>query len=306
MHAPVKIITFSAKNFGGTQEKILATFEQKLEELRSTTMDLLCFPEELLISSGDKNNPNTVENNRRALELAKKYAAELHTNMVVSLTEEAEAYPGRHYNTAYLLNRSGEIIGKCRKRHITPYEITSDFLPGDSVPVFETDIGRIGFATCYDVGWRDDWVKLEENGAQIVVWPSAYHGGNLLNGYAAVHMYYVVTSVWNMESRIIDRMGNTIAEGNRWDPAVTAEIYPQSEIFHTDNNVRLVGELRKTYGDKLYIHVDGELNMIELASRDPSVTVEEIKAKYGMQTYKEYHAAADAANRALLEQYPEK
>ena len=44
---------------------------------------------------------------------------------------------------------------------------SSDFLPGDRVQVFETDIGRIGMLTCFDVGWRDDWRVLKEKGADI-------------------------------------------------------------------------------------------------------------------------------------------
>jgi len=306
MYAPAKIMTCSARNFGSTQEQILASYEKKLKELQNTTMDLLCFPEEFLISAGDKNNPNAVANYRRVLELAKEYAAKLHTNMVVSATEEAEEYPGRHYNTAYLLDRTGNIIGKSRKRHVTPYEISADFLPGDRVQVFETDIGRIGMLTCFDVGWRDDWRVLKEKGADIVVWPSAYHGGNLLNGYAALYSYYVVTSVWNSESRIIDRMGNTIAEGNRWDPFVTAMIYPRSQLFHTDNHVRLIGDLRAEYGDELYINVDGKINMIELAVCDERCSLEEIKAKYGLVTYDEYHAMATRQNNALRAEMPEK
>ena len=114
MYAPAKIMTFSARNFGSTQEEILATFEKKLKELQNTTMDLLCFPEEFLISSADRDNPNAVANYRRVLELSREYAAKLHTNVVVSVMEESEDYPGFHYNTAYLLDRTGAIIGKSR------------------------------------------------------------------------------------------------------------------------------------------------------------------------------------------------
>ena len=50
--------------------------------------------------------------------------------------------------------------------------------PGAVAPtVMETDFGRMGLAICYDIGWPDLWTQLREQGAELVVWPSAYGGG---------------------------------------------------------------------------------------------------------------------------------
>ena len=57
--------------------------------------------------------------------------------------------------------------------------------PGtECATVVETDFGRMGLAICYDIGWPDLWAQLAEQGAELVVWPSAYGGGLPLQAYA--------------------------------------------------------------------------------------------------------------------------
>lgn len=301
-----KIITFSSRGMGRSQEEILISLERKLEEFRAIKADLLCFPEEVLLSAGDGNNPNWERNNLAALELMQRYAAELRTNIVTNLEEPSEEYPGKSYNTSFVINREGEIIGKYRKKWITFRAIGGHGLPGGRVVTADTDIGRIGLMTCFDIGWRGDWQTLSDMGAELVVWPSAYHGGNLLNAYAAVHMYYVVSSVWNAECRIIDPFGNDIAESTIWDPCAIGEVYPGSEIFHFDHHTTLIPQLRREYGERIHLRIDGRGNMFELASRDPELKVSDIKAKFGMSNYREYHAVSTADNIEYLGRYPEK
>lgn len=300
------IYSFSAMGLGRTQEDILVGLETKLKELRGCTPDLVCFPEEVLVTGGDKNNPRWAENNQAALELMQRYAVELHTNIIIGLEEPAPAYPGKRYNTAFVIDRSGTILERYRKRYITFRQLGTESLPGGRVVTVDTDIGRIGLMVCFDVGWRDGWRELAEMGAQIVVWPSAYNGGNLLNAYAAVHMYYVVSSVWNIESRIIDPFGNTIAESTRWDPCVHSEIYPGAPIIHFDHHERKLPELRAEYGERIHLRVEGKGNMFELGINDDTLQIDEICKKHNLMTYQEYHDKSAADNAYWLAQCPEK
>lgn len=54
------------------------------------------------------------------------------------------------YNTTVLIGRDGKIIGKYRKVHLPASEIWR-VTPGKEFSIFETDIGRIGLAVCYDI-----------------------------------------------------------------------------------------------------------------------------------------------------------
>jgi len=300
-----KVISLSVYYPGKTQEEILAAIEERLEEIRGCRPDLVCLPEEPLISGGDKTNPGWAENNRKLLEMCRRFAREVGTNVVVNPEMPSEEYPGKRCNVAYVIDRQGEIIGKYGKRHITFRAIAGDGLPGDRFAVVETDIGRIGLMICFDVGWRDDWKKLADMGAELVVWPSAYHGGDLLNGYAVVHMIHIVTSVWNAPSRVIDPFGHTVAQSAHQDPFVIAEIDVGAPIYHTDRHEPLISQMRKEYGARLSIMLDQNSNTFMLASRDPALTVDEVEKKYGLMTYKAYHEMYTRENDALRAEYPE-
>jgi predicted amidohydrolase len=75
---------------------------------------------------------------------------------------------------------------------VSESEVTG-VIPGNELPVFETDFGPVGILICFDIGWHETWRALAEKGAKMVVWQSAYDGGFLLNAYAALNVYYVVS-----------------------------------------------------------------------------------------------------------------
>lgn len=300
-----RIITFSSRGLGRGQEEILDGLERRLDGISKLRPDLVCFPEEVLLSGGDRNNPRWQENNAKALGLFLSSARELNTNIAVGLEEPSGDYPGKRYNTGYLIDRGGNIIGRYRKRHIT-FRAVGDGLPGERLAVADTDIGRIGLSVCFDIGWRDDWQRLAEMGARLVVWPSAYHGGNLLNAYAAVHCYNIVSSVWNAQSRVIDVFGNTIAESSDWDSLAIAEIDLGAEIFHFDRQENKIAELRAELGDRVSFRIEPRGNMFELSINDPALTMSGIKERFGLMSYRDYHLESEKVNDELRRQYPER
>lgn len=93
-----------------------------------------------------------------------------------------ERGPTQHqlYNTSYLFGPDGKVIGKQDKVVLIDLEkeealnLSSGSI--DELQVFDTPIGRIGIAICLD-GFRDDVIdRLVEQGAQILVQPSANPG----------------------------------------------------------------------------------------------------------------------------------
>ncbi len=86
----------------------------------------------------------------------------------------------RVYNTAYLFGPDGKIIGKQTKVHLIDLEQQAalDLAHGwlDDLQVYDTPAGRIGIAICLDA-FQDDVVSaLAQQGAQILVQPSANPG----------------------------------------------------------------------------------------------------------------------------------
>src|SRR3954470_22240864 len=73
-------------------------------------------------------------------------------NIVFGILEKETNYL---YNTAVFLDRNGSIKGKYRKVQLPLSEASAGVTPGDSVPVFDTDIGRIALLICQDTAFPE-------------------------------------------------------------------------------------------------------------------------------------------------------
>lgn len=83
----------------------------------------------------------------------------------------AEAANGTVYNAAFLTGPDG-FIGSYRKLHLWDKE-TLFFAPGDlGLPVYDTPLGRIGMAICYDGWFPETFRTLADAGADIVCIPT--------------------------------------------------------------------------------------------------------------------------------------
>ena len=94
----------------------------------------------------------------------------------------AELTPeGRHFNTAILVDGSGQIVGKYRKVHLPghaeyepwrPFQHLEKryFEPGDlGFPVFEAFGGRLGMCICNDRRWPETFRVMGLQGVELVM-----------------------------------------------------------------------------------------------------------------------------------------
>lgn len=110
---------------------------------------------------------------------------------------EQDARSGRRFNTAVVIDETGEILGRYRKTHIPAgtneqASFCEDFYyeksDGDLgtwprnistnrfFPVFETRLLRLGIAICYDRHFEGVMSALAENGAELVLSPAVTFG----------------------------------------------------------------------------------------------------------------------------------
>ncbi len=75
------------------------------------------------------------------------------------------------FNSAVLVNRSGEIQYIYRKKHPFPGLDLAETAAGTENRVIETDFGKIGIIVCWDFAFQEDIKKLSKSGAQIIFCP---------------------------------------------------------------------------------------------------------------------------------------
>jgi predicted amidohydrolase len=89
----------------------------------------------------------------------------------------------RVFSSCLVYGPDGELAARYDKLHLFDVDITDAqgryreserFRYGDSVVTFDTPFGRIGIAVCYDLRFPELFRALTEDGAEIIVLPSAF------------------------------------------------------------------------------------------------------------------------------------
>jgi predicted amidohydrolase len=116
------------------------------------------------------------------------------------------------YNTAVLLDRQGDLVGKYHKTH--PYwpEEPLGVTPGSELPVFQAEFGVIGIMICYDSWWPETARLLALKGAELLLFPNAGYEEKILPARAIDNALYVACSSLNSPAVILNTRGENLAE----------------------------------------------------------------------------------------------
>ncbi len=145
-----------------------------------------------------------------AIDAIKKKAKQYNTYFAFSFHEEED---GHYYNSGILINRNGEIVGKCHKCHLTMSEYESGLTPGKEIKVFDTEIGKIGIAICWDIFYPECIREMQKQGVDIIINPTAGYKYERINQRCQESGAYIVTSVAAEfeKSGIFNPLGEMIA-----------------------------------------------------------------------------------------------
>jgi len=211
----------------------------------------------------------------------------------------------RVYNSAVVLDRSGQIAGVYRKH--CPVTTSADYTvmedgvtPGSALPVFDLDFGRVGIQICFDIGFPENWAALAKQGARLVFWPSAYDGGFPLRVYAYLHHVWVVSSTRTGRSRIVDPCGEVLEETADAEPIALRDVSLDHVVAHWDWNMPVARKLKERYGDRVAVRQwdPGSAHFVA-EPVDPSLTAEQMMREVGFEPTELYHERHRRAYRAL-------
>jgi len=103
-----------------------------------------------------------------------RHATDLGVVIVLNLFERDGE---RTYDTSPVIDADGRLLGKTRMVHIPDYPCFHErdyYTPGDlGAPVYDTAVGKIGVAICYDRHYPEYMRALALAGAELVVTPQA-------------------------------------------------------------------------------------------------------------------------------------
>lgn len=163
-------------------------FEKAAREAAAQGADILVFPEMWICPYigelfGKSKEPEGGETYRFMSSLAKELGVYIFGGSIPE--EEGD----RVYNTCFVFDRNGELIGKHRKAHLFDVDIKggitfteSNFVGrGEKSTVVDTEFGKIGVAICFDIRFAEFSRKMVKDGAQVIVLPAAF---NLTTGPA--------------------------------------------------------------------------------------------------------------------------
>jgi predicted amidohydrolase len=200
---PVRVVSIGLVN----QSKSLEEVVQVVDAEGARGADVIALPEAWRGQKG----PDTEEVLMGPTIVAMARMAKKHRTYIVCPIDRKDGDQRR--NTAVLLDREGQVVTVYNK--VFPW--TPEFLrlkppvnPGEQVGIHQADFGRLGLAICFDIDFPEVWRGLADQGAELVIWPSAYSGGNALKAHALQHHYYIVTATQAPDCTVFDITGEEL------------------------------------------------------------------------------------------------
>ncbi|RMF21295.1 MAG: carbon-nitrogen hydrolase family protein [Deltaproteobacteria bacterium] len=194
----------------------------------------------------------------RLAEIAARCSVHLVAGSVLERAEDA----ARCYNTALLFGPDGTLLARYRKIHLFDVEVpgkvrareSATRKSGTEVVCAKTPLGRIGLAVCYDLRFPELFRRLADDGAEIVVVPSAFtaptgraHWHVLVRARAIENQCFLVApnqvgpTVHGFDnyghSLIVDPWGEILAEAGEEPGEVVAARLEAERLIETRRNL---------------------------------------------------------------------
>jgi predicted amidohydrolase len=205
-----------------SSEENLKLFQPYIEQAGQSKVDIVCLPEGITLVGRNTSYLEASESipgptTEFLGALSKKYGMYI----VAGILEKDGPVL---YNTAVLLGRDGQLVGKYRKVSLPREEIDGGITPGDEFPVFDTDFGKVGMMICWDVFFPEPARKLTFSGAEMIFMPIWGGDLSLAKARAIENQVYLVSSTYDMKSGIFNKRGELMVEGTDEDPLAISEI----------------------------------------------------------------------------------
>lgn len=191
--------------------------------------------------------------------------ASRHRVYLLAASFPVRAEDGRYHNRAHLFSPDGR-MGYQDKLRMTRFERESwQIAGGRGLRVFETSLGRIGVAICYDAEFPLPVRQLVEAGAELILVPSC------TDGLAGYHRVRIACQARALENQCCVIQSPTVGEAP-WSEAVdvnvgAAGIFVPPDRGLPDDGVLAVGTLNRAQ----WVYAELDLDRLAAVRRDGQV-----------------------------------
>lgn len=180
-------------------------------------------------------------------DLARRYGVH-----ILAASGPSQRSGGRYVNAARLFSASGN-AGVQEKIIMTPFERDWGISGGEGVRVFETALGRIGIAVCYDSEFPLLVRAQAEAGADIILVPSCTE---FASGYNRVRTAALARAI---ENTCVTVVSPTVGDAP-WSPAVDRNAGAASILVPADHSFSETGVLAEgPFNQPAWVYADVDL-----------------------------------------------
>ena len=277
---PVRITSLSF------YDKTLDEIARLVDSEGAQGVDLIALPETWNMQY--KNQPETLAG--PTVTAMQTLAARHRTYVVCPIDRQDGA---RRVNSAVLIDRVGRIVAVYDK--VYPYWSEFDLSPCvqpalTTPPVYDADFGRIGMAVCFDVNFPTVWQTLADQGAELIIWPSAYSAGTSLQAHALNHHFYIVTSTYTKDCIVYDITGQELLYEKSDEiniSRVTLDL--DRGLYHENFNLAKRERLLAAHGDEVELELWlPREQWFVLRAKRPGVSARALARQYGLEELRDY------------------
>lgn len=256
----VKIGAIHFRPRNGSPQSNLERFAEYIDQAGQLRLDAVCLGEGITVVGTNRSMADVAEPvPGPSTEYLGKCAAKNRLWIVAGLYERDG---NTLYNTAVLIDRQGGLAGKYRKVHLPREEWRQGITPGGDYPVFETDFGRVAIQICYDWFFPEVAAMWRIQGAEVVfapTWGTTFpdqegrvEGENVFRVRARDGGFYLVASVYDGSSLVIDPLGRVLARNEGREGVFWAEVdLEERHLLPWVGDWRTIGprhRMPRTYG----------------------------------------------------------
>ncbi|MEW5975898.1 MAG: carbon-nitrogen hydrolase family protein [Acidobacteriota bacterium] len=194
-------------------------------------------------------------------------------------------------NAAILVGRKGELVGIYRKMHlVVSFEtgaLEGGTTPGEVIPLFDCDFGKLGLQICYDMDFDHGWAELARQGAELIAWPTQSPQTAQPAFRAMQQRCYIVSSTWRHNASIFEPTGKIAAQIKPPEEILVHELDLSYALLPWSSKLQKGAALRKVYGDRIGFRYYEDEDCGIFWSNDPATTVGDMVRSAGLQELEE-------------------